>query len=277
LCNAGYVFETDERTKCLFDHGDPFSFTTVVNMSPTRPATLSIVVNVLKHNPARTGTEQPADLTPTFRSLTKQTDHTTAIGMRSTLRTNFERGYLELGNALVIKPTHLESLKDFIFSAPEILAKTATAPNIRSGFLEAGFIDRKSLLFPDIDQIIYGTTRRDIRLDEYANVLKQFKPLYQYAAEHGHVPDEVLEANGIPRDIDMYGKEVRREAGISNESCQRAKCLSHKFVKQQRRDRLAELQAKAQDKVDKEETKRASLLEYNTECEIMLRSRLTRM
>jgi hypothetical protein len=65
----------------------------------------------------------------------------------------------------------------------------------------------------------------------------------------------------------MYGKEVRQDDGISNESCQRAKCLSHKFVRQQRRYRLAEMEAKAQDKVDMEETKRASLLEYNLECE----------
>jgi hypothetical protein len=143
------------------------------------------------------------------------------------------------------------------------MAKSATASNIRAGFLEAGFIDKKSFSFPDLDQIIYATTRRDISQDEYANVLQQFKPLYQYAAKHGHISDEILEANGIPRDIDMYGKEVRRTAGISNESCQRCKNLSHEFVQQQRRDRLAETDAKAQDKVDMEEMKLASLLENN--------------
>jgi hypothetical protein len=114
-----------------------------------REGTLRIIAN--KHNPARTGTEQPADLTPVFRMLKQQVERTTSAGMQSTLRTNFEREYTALGNALNIKLTHLESLKDFIFSAPEILAKSATAANIRSGFLEAGFIDRKSFSFPDID------------------------------------------------------------------------------------------------------------------------------
>jgi hypothetical protein len=180
-----------------------------------REGTLRIITN--KHNPARTGTEQPADLTPVFRMLKQQVERTTSAGMQSTLRTNFEREYTALGNALNIKPTHLESLKDF--SAPEILAESATAANIRSGFLEAGFIDRKSFSFPDIDQIIYGTTRRHIFQEEYINVLKNFTSLYLYAAEYGHVPDDILEARGIPRDTDIYGNEVRREAGISNESC----------------------------------------------------------
>jgi hypothetical protein len=120
----------------------------------------------------------------------------------------------------------------------------------------------------DVKVVIVRVRKETLRR---VDVLKQFKPLYQYAAKHGHVPDEVPEANGIPRDIDMYGNEVRREAGISNESCQRAKWLSYKFVKLQRRDRLTELEAKAQDKFDMEETKRASLLEYNLEYKEKLR------
>jgi hypothetical protein len=159
--------------------------------------------------------------------LKKQGDRTTSAGKRSSsLQTNVERGYADLGNKLVIKRAHLVSLIDFITCAPEILTKSATATNIREGFLEAGFIDRKSYSCPDIEQIIYGTTRRNIFQEEYDNVLRNFTSLYKYAAKHGHVPDDILEAHGIPRDIDMYGKEVRREAAISNESCQRAKCSS---------------------------------------------------
>jgi hypothetical protein len=45
-------------------------------------------------------------------------------------------------------------------------------------------------------------------------------------------------------------------------------------VQQERRDRLAELAAKAQDKVDEEKTKLATLLEYNIECESTLRKLL---
>jgi hypothetical protein len=67
---------------------------------------------------------------------------------------------------------------------------------------------------------------------------------------------------------------VRREAGISSESCQGAKCLSHKYVQQQGRDHLAELDTKVQDKVDEEKSKRATCLEYNTECENTLRQLL---
>jgi hypothetical protein len=161
-----------------------------------REGKLRVITN--KHNPARAGTEQPADLIAVFRL------------------------------------TNLEALQDFIFSAPEILSKSATATKIRGGFLEASFINNKSFSFLDIDQIIYGTTRRAILQEEYANVLKTFALLYLYAAKDGHVLDDVFVAHGIPCDTDMYGKEVRREAGISNESCQRAKCLSHKYVQQQR-------------------------------------------
>jgi hypothetical protein len=46
---------------------------------------LRIITN--KHNPARTGTEQPADLTPVFRMLKKLGDRTTSAGRRSCLGT----------------------------------------------------------------------------------------------------------------------------------------------------------------------------------------------
>jgi hypothetical protein len=162
-----------------------------------------------KHNPAGTATEPPADLTPVFQLPKKQVERTTSAGMWSTLRTNFQREYAELGSALTIKPTHLEALQDFISSALEILSKSTTATNIRGGFLEADFINKKSFSFSDVDQIIFGTTRRAILQEEYANVLKNFAPLYLYAAKHVYVSDDVLEAHGIPRDTDMYGKEVR--------------------------------------------------------------------
>jgi hypothetical protein len=73
-----------------------------------------------------------------------------SAGMRWTLRTNFEREYAALGSAMTIQPTHVDALQDFIFSALEIPSKSATAANIRWGFLLAGFIDdNKSFSFPE--------------------------------------------------------------------------------------------------------------------------------
>ena len=75
---------------------------------------------------------------------------------------------------------------------------------------------------------------------------------------------------GYPIDLDPHGEEVPKTATISQESRQRAKCLSHDNQIKLRQEReqilLADQTRKVADKVNKYH----SLLETNKKCEEML-------
>jgi hypothetical protein len=160
-------------------------------------------------------------------------------------------------------------LIDFITCLPEILSKAATPHNIEVGFLAAGVIDNESHSVPDFEAII-ATCRRTMSTTEYDNCFAQFPVLYQFMAEHGHIPDEIFEGCGLPVDLDMEGMERRRDAGISCEPYQRSKCLSHPHQRQLRRERIAQQALQVSERTAKVDQKRAALLHANKECEQLL-------
>ena len=137
----------------------------------------------------------------------------------------------------------------------------------RSGtaLIENGMINRKLLSFPDFNRIL-ATCCHEPKVEEYATCRNAFPSLLRYQLQHGHIPDEIFEESGFPVDLNFSGKEVRRDATISQESYQRAKTLSHEFQVQLRVDRRAFIMA---DKVQKEavvNTKVLALLATNKKC-----------
>ena len=78
--------------------------------------------------------------------------------------------------------------------------------------------------------------------------------------EKGHLSDEFLEGLGFSKDTNFEGEEVSRNAGITNECCQRAKCLSHEYQRKLRRDVLVE-QSKKQ--IEKRNLERARAIEFH--------------
>lgn len=88
-------------------------------------------------------------------------------------------------------------------------------------------IDKGSESAPDMNKIL-STRHQTLTKDDYVRVLTNFSYLYHIAVQTGHISDEVLLARGFPVDCDMNHQERHRDAGISQEPYQRAKCLCHK-------------------------------------------------
>ena len=73
---------------------------------------------------------------------------------------------------------------------------------------------------------------------------------------------------------DAKGKHVRRDASISGESFQRAKCLTHSTQNQLRQELRDEIADKKNNKKVKEAMEKAQIIAQNDECEMILRNKL---
>ncbi len=76
---------------------------------------------------------------------------------------------------------------------------------------------------------VLGTCWSTLPTEVYQSVIDNFTHLYRIMVEHGRIPEDVFNDLGFPSDKDVYGHEVLRAAGTSQESYQRSKCLTHKF------------------------------------------------
>jgi hypothetical protein len=123
--------------------------------------------------------------------------------------------------------------------------------------------------FPDYD-VLLATCRMNPRIEEYELTEKSFPQLIEQQFEHGHIPDTMLEDFGFPKDQDMDGKEVRRDATISQEARQRAKCLTHKQQVKLRRELIAKHDAAEKKKEAQNSSKMQHHLNKNKECEVKL-------
>ena len=104
--------------------------------------------------------------------------------------------------------------------------KACTVKNIQQGFIEAGMIDVDNLRFPVFDRII-ATCRRNPSTEEYNNIENNMNMIIHESCEFGQISEEVFNRIGIPRDRDSMGREVMRDATITQESYQRTKCITH--------------------------------------------------
>ena len=87
-------------------------------------------------------------------------------------------------------------------------------------------IDKKIELYPDMDQMLV-TCKKDPTIEEYNLCIKSFPYLLKQYNQKGYVEDKVFEELGFPMDEDENGMKIRRDAGITQESRQRAKALTH--------------------------------------------------
>ena len=211
-----------------------------------------------KQNPGRTGTEQPADLTKTFR-LQKLLEHNFTLidvpAERHPMKKSVSKALATLRSEgrLILKPNKSRAIIDFVSSLPEKTCKTTTRDNILEGFIQPGYIDSKKLRYPDLNKIL-STCRRNPTAGEYALCIEKFPLLMQIVLEKGHIEDSVFEELGFPIDKDPEGNEVRRLAGIQQESRQRAKILTIKHQNDLRFAVITQVESerkrKAQDKID---------------------------
>ena len=211
-----------------------------------------------KQNPGRTGTEKPADLTRTFRLQKRLENNFTLCDVpveRHPMKKAVSKALTTLRSEgrLVLKTNKSRAIIDFVSSLPEKTCKTTTRDNILEGFLQAGYIDSKKLRYPDLNKIL-STCRRNPTNSEYALCLEKLPVLLKIVLDKGHIVDSIFEEMGFPLDKDPEGNEVRRLAGIQQESRQRAKILTIKHQNDLRfairNAIISEKKRKAQDKMD---------------------------
>ena len=127
---------------------------------------------------------------------------------------------------------------DFISCLPSIVSKAApTSKTDVDGFVNIGMLDEQTKCYPDIYRIM-KTVRRNLGDSEVELVEDNFKYLFEFQLDHGHISDDVYQTLGFPPDKDVEGNIYDRNAGISQESCQRAKCVSRPMQRSLRKERI---------------------------------------
>ncbi len=96
--------------------------------------------------------------------------------------------------------------------------------------------DGDNLCFSVYDKIL-ATRRRNPSLAKYENIEKNMPTILHHSCEFGHVSEL-----GIIQDRDKMGREVMRDASISQESFQQTKCLTHEHQIRLHNERLSKNQ-----------------------------------
>ena len=170
------------------------------------------MISAAKQNAARSGTEQFADLTKTFKqmqTLQRVISVSNVPIERHPMKKMIFNELKDLQNQqkLLLKPSKNNSIIDFIASVPGMTAKSVTRDNIIHGVLENGMLDSKQFRYPDFDKML-ATCRRDPTKDEYKLCVDSFPVLFKKYLEYGHVEDELFEQLGFPMDRDVDGTTV---------------------------------------------------------------------
>ncbi|KAL7552482.1 hypothetical protein ACHAWF_015738 [Thalassiosira exigua] len=204
-----------------------------------------------KHNAARSMGDQPADRCHVFKCIKEQLPSHTAEHipaenhpMKRKIVQVFEHERLK---HLSLKSSKKKALINFLTVLPQIATKACTVRNIQMGFLETGMIDEDKKRYPVFNKIL-ASCRQAITHDEYNNVLESFDDFLKVTDDVGRIPEEHFDLHAIRVDRDSKGNEVTRLAGISQEHLQRAKCLTHPFQVELRKERLKQIRWKERQK-----------------------------
>jgi hypothetical protein len=265
----------DESTIISWQDGD-FAQVATLTEDETLENFRALKVVLNKQNPARSATEQAADLAKVFK-LIKQLVQTVTVADLPADQSPLKRAIAAQFQALTaqgklnLRPNKYKALIDFIACLPEMLTKACTRENIVHGSTANGMLDQKKRRFPDFDNLL-GTCRKHPTVEEYKLCEDSFKELFEYQFMHGHVPDDKFDEFGFPQDEDPNGKKVRREATLSQETHQRAKCLSHKHQVELRSLRRSEVEAVSKRKKAVVDNRVMKHLNVNVQCQEKLRN-----
>lgn len=216
------------------------------------------LIVVMKQHAARTGVEQPADLGKQFKiiklllpSYTVSNFDPSDHPLKKLIWQAFHGGDLKFLN---LNDKKMRSLIDFIPSFVDIAGKALTERNVRHGFVQGGMIDEDKMKYPVLEKIL-ATCKSEIPIELYDKFIASFTRLYKLMFDNGHVPDEVYDELGFPKDKDANGNDVLRYAGISQESKQRSKILIHPEQMRQRKERLEGIRANRR-RIEREQRER---------------------
>lgn len=181
-----------------------------------------------KHSAGATGVQQPCDLSPIFRILKALERNMVSLCfnvVKPMRYVNIEKCFeeVERTHGLKLKRSKRKLLLDFMCKLPTMLGKACTVENIVSGFRESGMIDYETGK-PNFERML--RTCRNIQTHELVPIEENLAHLLHEQRTKGYIDDDTLDHYGIREDVDTYGDVIRRDATITNESCQRAKNLS---------------------------------------------------
>ena len=137
-----------------------------------------------KQNNARSGVEQPADLTKTFKILKRiQSEYTVSNvpvkchPLKRIIVEEFNKlcrvGQLRLAS------NKRKALVDFLSNVPAMSTRAVTSDYIQEGFITPGVIDSTHRRYPDFDRIL-STCKRDPTIEEYQLCKDTFNELFSY-------------------------------------------------------------------------------------------------
>ena len=218
----------------------------VANIKETVHKLKDLKIHANKQNASRSGVEQPADLVKVFMIIKKILPEYTATDLpadRSPVKDKLVGKWATDEDllSLALKGNKKSTLIDFLAVLPDVVTKACDSKNIRTGFIAAGIIDKDNYRFPVLNKIL-ATCRRNVTKEESDNILDLFEHFLTTFDEQGHIPEEVFDMYGIINDFDANRNVYRRDAGILQESWQRAKCLTHEFQIKLRKQRLLDCQ-----------------------------------
>jgi hypothetical protein len=121
---------------------------------------------------------------------------------------------------------------------------------------------------------ILATCRLTPTLEEYRTVIDSFEDFFKIMEEKGHIPEEDFDVCGIRSDKDINGNDVLRTAGISQESLQHSKCLTHSHQVGMRLEHLQIIMSKEIKKKETANMKHAELVDANKNVVLLICEKL---
>ncbi len=197
-----------------------------------------------KQHASWSGVEQPADLARVFKLINMLLPEHTVKNIRverCLMKALMIDAFKNKLDDINLPSNKTKSLIDFILTLSAIATKVCTVKNIQHGFTEAGMLDGDNHRLPVYDKILV-TCRRNPSLAEYENIKKNMPTILHHSCEFGHISDDIYDKLGIQQDHDKMGREVTRDASISQESYQQTKCLTHKHQIHLHKERLSQNQ-----------------------------------
>jgi hypothetical protein len=137
----------------------------------------------------------------------------------------------------------------------------------------AGIVDKDLNRYPVFNKIL-ATCPQTPTLEEYRTVINSFEDFFKIMEEKGHIPEEHFNVCGIRLDKDITGNDVLRTAGISQESLQPSKCLTHLHQVGMRLERLQIIMSKEIEKKETANMKHAKLVDANKNVVLLICKKL---
>ena len=229
-----------------------------------------------KHSPQASGTEQPCDNAPTFRTLRLLTPHATPSGsIQLALKATLERALRARKDIMVLNTRKEKALVDFVATLPGLFNKAASPNAIRHGFIETGLVTRPNAgeggvntgrLGPSMSSI-ENTLKRAMTKEENEVYRTALPSLIGIGINKGHILELEYDHAGILPDINADGEVAPRNAGITQEHCQRSKVISHEEQQRQRQVLLEEIEQAKLLKREHASIKIMSILDENSAAE----------